>query len=156
MNAIAHLKSGKSDGSEGLFSDHFIHGTQCIFSMPETIDHYNFMKSNAFVLMLDASKAFDRVNYCKLFRELLKREMSPLVLRLLLYMYTNQTLRVIWGSVMSESFTVMNGVKQGGVLSPVLFAVYTDGLLLRLQESGIGCTWVDTMPVLSPMLMILH
>ena len=27
MNAIAHLKSGKSDGSKGLFSDHFIHGT---------------------------------------------------------------------------------------------------------------------------------
>ena len=97
------------------------------------------MKSNAFVLMLVASKTFDRVNYCKLFRELLKREMSPLVLRLLLYMYTNQTLRVKWGSVMSESFTVMNGVKQGGVLSPILFAVYTDGLLLRLQESGIGC-----------------
>ena len=88
--------------------------------------------------MLHASKAFDRVNYCKLFRELLKREMSPLVLRLLLFMYTNQTLRVKWGSVMSESFTVMNGVKQGGVLSPVLFTVYTDGLLLRLQESGIG------------------
>ena len=99
------------------------------------------MKSNAFVLMLDASKVFDRVNYCKLFRELLKREMSPLVLRLLLFMYyTNQTLRVKWGSFMSESFTVMNGVKQGGLLSPVLFAVYTDGLLLRLQErSGIGC-----------------
>ena len=54
-------------------------------------------------------------------------------------MYTNQTLRVKWGSVISESFTVMNGVKQGRVLSPVLFAVYTDGLLLRLQESGIEC-----------------
>ena len=40
---------------------------------------------------------------------------------------------------MSESFTVMNGVKQGIVLSPVLFAVYTDGLLLRLHESKIGC-----------------
>ena len=39
---------------------------------------------------------------------------------------------------MSESFTVMNGVKQGGVLSLALFAIYTDGLLLRLQESGIG------------------
>ena len=60
--------------------------TQYTFSMLETIDHYNFMKSNAFVLMLDASKAFDRVNYCKLFRELSKREMSPLVLRLLLFM----------------------------------------------------------------------
>ena len=89
--------------------------------------------------MLDASKAFDLVNYCKLFMELLKREMSPLVLRSLLFMYTNQTLRIKWGSVMSESFTVMNGVQQGGVLSPVLFDLYTtSALLLRLQESGIG------------------
>ena len=47
--------------------------------------------------MLDASKAFDRVNYCKLFGELLKRDISPIVLRLLLYMYTSQTLRVKWG-----------------------------------------------------------
>ena len=59
------------------------------------------MKSNTFVLMFDASKGFDPVNYCKIFRELLKREMSPFVLRLLLFVYTNQTLRVNWGSVMS-------------------------------------------------------
>ena len=31
MNAIAHLKSGKSDGSEGLYSDHFIHGTHRVY-----------------------------------------------------------------------------------------------------------------------------
>ena len=41
-------------------------------SMLETVNYYNFNKSNVFVLMLDASKAFDRVNYCKLFGELLK------------------------------------------------------------------------------------
>ena len=78
--------------------------TQCTFSMLETIDHYNFMKSNAFVLMLDGSTALDRVNYCKPFRKLLKLELFPLVLRLLLFMYTNQTLKVKWGSVMSEFF----------------------------------------------------
>ena len=33
MNAIAHLKSGKSDGSDGLFSDHFIQGTHCFFML---------------------------------------------------------------------------------------------------------------------------
>ena len=33
----------------------------------------------------------------------------------------------------------MNGVKQGGVLSPILFSVYTDGLLERLQQTGVGC-----------------
>ena len=38
---------------------------QCTYSMLETVNYYNFNKSNVFVLMLDASKAFDRVNYCK-------------------------------------------------------------------------------------------
>ena len=33
----------------------------------------------------------------------------------------------------------MNGVKQGGVLSPILFAIYTDGLLKRLEDTGVGC-----------------
>ncbi len=32
-----------------------------------------------------------------------------------------------------------NGVKQGGVLSPTLFGVYIDGILLQLKKSGIGC-----------------
>ena len=44
--------------------------------MLETVNYYNFNKSNVFVLILDASKAFDRVNYCKLFGELLKRDIS--------------------------------------------------------------------------------
>lgn len=246
-NAISHLKSGKSDGSEGLFSDHFINGThrfyvllallytcilthgfspdsmilgtmipipkdkkkslcdssnyrsialssilskildwiiltkertslissdlqfgfkegtsttQCTFSMMEIIDYYNYNKSDVHVLMLDASKAFDRVNYCRLFKELLNRNMSPLVLRMLLYMYTNQSLRVKWGMSLSSCFTVKNGVKQGGVLSPTLFAVYTDGLLKRLSDTGVGChmgsrftgslAYADDITLLSP------
>ena len=89
--------------------------------------------------MLDASKAFDRVNYCKLYATLLKRNISPIVLRLLLFMYTHQSLRVKWGSTLSKQFSVMNGVKQCGVLSPILFAVYTDGLFERLKNTGVGC-----------------
>ena len=102
--------------------------------MLETVNYYNFNKSNVFVLMLDASKAFDRVNYCKLFRELLKCDISPIVLRLLLYMYTSQTLRVKWVHTVSNCFTVRNGVKQGGVLSPLLFPIYTYSLLKRLVD----------------------
>jgi len=33
----------------------------------------------------------------------------------------------------------INGVKQGGVLSPVLFCIYLDNLLVRLSRSGVGC-----------------
>ena len=113
--------------------------TQCTFSMLEVIDYYNVNKSSVCSLQLDASKTFDRVNYCKLFAELLKRNICPLLLRLLLFMYTRQSLRVKWGNTVSSEFTVSNGVKQGGVLSPILFAIYTDGLLKRLEETGVGC-----------------
>ncbi len=30
-------------------------------------------------------------------------------------------------------------MEQGGVLSPILFAIYIDGMLEKLKESGIGC-----------------
>ena len=54
-------------------------------------------------------------------------------------MYTNQSLRVKWSNSLPDQFSVMHGVKQGGVLSPILFAVHTNGLLVRLQQTGVGC-----------------
>ncbi len=103
--------------------------THCTYVVNETISHYNFNRTNVHVLMLDASKAFDRVKYCKLFEQLLARNMSPLVIRLLSVLYTNQTLQVRWKSSIGNSFSNSNGVKQGVVLSPVLFAVHIDGLI---------------------------
>jgi len=38
------------------------------------------------------------------------------------------------------SFTVSNGIKQGGILSPILFCIYIDSLLYSLAESGVGCS----------------
>ena len=34
---------------------------------------------------------------------------------------------------------MLNGVKQGGVLSPVLFCIYMDEQPHRLEKSGAGC-----------------
>ena len=39
----------------------------------------------------------------------------------------------------SDYFLATNGVKQGGVLSPVLFCVYIDDMLLALSKVGVGC-----------------
>ena len=49
-------------------------------------------------------------------------------------MYTSLTLRVKWGHTVSNCFTVRNGVKEGGVLSPLLYAIYTDSPLKRLER----------------------
>ncbi len=37
--------------------------TQCTFYMMETVNYYNINRSNLYVLLLDATKAFDRVKY---------------------------------------------------------------------------------------------
>ena len=113
--------------------------TQCTFNLIETIQYYNFQHSDVHVLLLDATKAFDRVEYCRLFNLLLERNVSPLVIRLLLFMYTEQSIQVKWKSTMSEAFNVKNGVKQGANLSPILFSIYIDGLLCQLKRAGIGC-----------------
>ena len=38
-------------------------------------------------------------------------------------------------------FGVSNGVRLGGVLSPILFTIYIDDLLLDLHQLGVGCFW---------------
>ena len=48
-------------------------------------------------MILDASKAFDRVHYVKLFRLLSDKALCPLMCRLLYYLYTQQTVSVRWG-----------------------------------------------------------
>jgi len=40
---------------------------------------------------------------------------------------------------MIDYFIAVNGVKQGAVLSPILYCVYVDDLLLILSKAGVGC-----------------
>jgi len=46
---------------------------------------------------------------------------------------------VKWNGVTSDYFRAKNGVKQGGVLSPVLFSVYMDQLFEVLKTMNVGC-----------------
>ena len=75
-----------------------------------------------------------------MFRLLIERKFPKFILSLLLNLYTKQKVRVGWnGCNYSDNFSVTNGVRQGGVLSPILFTVYLDGLLTLLCKSGVGC-----------------
>ena len=56
-----------------------------------------------------------------------------------MFWYTKQEQCIRWGAEMSAYFTISNGVRQGGILSPSLFAVHMDDLSSLLNTSRIGC-----------------
>ena len=97
------------------------------------------LNGSVFTCFLDASKAFDRVNHSLLFDKLCARGVPFYLIRLLVYWYEHQRMCVRWGRVYSSSFTVTNGVRQGGILSPYLFNVYVDDLSVKLNSCHVGC-----------------
>jgi hypothetical protein len=105
----------------------------------EVVDYYVNRSGQVFALLLDASKAFDLVAWDKLFGILEERKLPKCVIRLLINMYQRQRIRTSWNGELSACFTSTNGVRQGGVLSPVLFTLYVDILIKRLHASQIGC-----------------
>ena len=89
--------------------------------------------------LLDCSKAFDKCRFDVLFSKLIKKGLPAVVVRVLIFIYEEQTCWVKLGGTRSTTFKVTNGTRQGSVLSPLLFSVYLDDLLLQLRKLGLGC-----------------
>ena len=45
---------------------------------------------------------------------------------------------VKWGEARSSQFKISNGTRQGAILSPIFWAIYSDPLLRRLRALGLG------------------
>ena len=99
--------------------------SMCTMLVKETISYYRANSNDVYCVFLDASKAFDRVRYDKLFNCLFDRNIPVIFIRLLLNMYTSHSACVLWDRVYTNRFPIQNGVKQGGILiSPGLFCIY--------------------------------
>ena len=110
----------------------------CIYTLKEYIEYYKNRRTTVFVTLLDASKAFDRLNYCLLIDKLVKKYVPLFIIKRLCFWYTHKKMVVRWGTTISTQFTVANGVKQGGIISPILFNMYMDDLSIALNNSGVG------------------
>ena len=89
---------------------------------------------------LDASKAFDKCLFDKLFDKMLVKEIPPIIVRVLSFAYTEQKGWVRLGQNDSNEFAISNGTRQGSVLMTYLFSsCYLDELIVELRKLDIGC-----------------
>ena len=100
---FVHLQDFLST-TDNQFSFKSKHSTDmCVFTLKAIIDYYNAASSPMYICYLDASKAFDRVNFWKLFDKLLKRSVPDVIVRFMMAWYC------------SQEFTVRCGGRGGGI-----------------------------------------
>jgi len=77
--------------------------------------------------------------FCKLIRLLSIKNVSAVTIRFLLNLYSFQVTREAWNGSYSHNIKILNGVRQGAVLSPALFCMYFDELTHALKSAKYGC-----------------
>ena len=109
------------------------------------IQYYTKRGSTVYLAALDASKAFDRINHTIIINKLQSRYTPMCFIQIIANWYGKLSATVRWNGVFSRYFDgFFCGVRQGGVLSPLLFNLYVDGLLDDLESKKLGCCVADT------------
>ena len=114
----------------------------CTWLVVESISYFTRNGNDVFCCFMDMKKAFDMVEHGMLFRKLLKRNIPLIFIRLLIFIYMSQTAWVKWKGTLSDAFSIVNGVKQGAVISAILFCIYIDDLMKELRRNRDGC-WIN-------------
>ena len=116
-------------------------GVSCIhtaFIFQEAIQHLREQKQKAYVALLDVQKAFDTVWHNGLFYKLYQYGIQDNTWRILRKWYDSSSCTVLWDGEQSRPFNINQGVKQGAILSPLLYNLFVNELLVTLEQSGLG------------------
>ena len=114
----------------------------CTWMAIETISYFLRNGNEVFSCLMDMTKAFDVVKHSILFKKLFDIGLSAIFIRLLLVIYTLQYGNVRWNNKFSDIFTIKNGVRQGAILSGILYCFYCNGLFEKLRNAKSGC-WIN-------------
>jgi len=158
---LQRIQSSRDDVSCYQFGFKKGHSTGlCTYMVKQTVEYYTLGGSHVFLCFVDFTKAFDKVNYWKLFRMLLNDSLDLYCIKLLVFWYSNQMACVRWRNSISSAFHIGNGTKQGGILSPYLFTYYVRDIISSMVNCGVGCyvgeycmnlfAYADDMVLLAP------
>ena len=103
-----------------------------VFVLNETIKAYKKKNKRLFICGIDASKAFDKVDRKYLWLKL-RDKVKPHILASLISYYNDSMAIIQNNGSYSKIFKTTIGVKQGGPLSPRLFAMYVEDLINEIE-----------------------
>ena len=111
--------------------------TQLLEQYEEILDALS-AQSNIDIIMLDYSKAFDKINHSILLHKLKKLGISGHIGKWIGHFLLNRTQRVSLNGHLSSPSKVISGVPQGTILGPVLFLIYIADIGDNLTKSTLS------------------
>ena len=99
-----------------------------IFNLVNSVKLHAMSSKYTFAFFVDFSCAFDTIPRNSLFYKLASSGMSAKMIRIIQALYKECSSKVWDGSSFSDEFNVDCGVKQGCILSPILFSIYLNDL----------------------------
>ena len=105
-----------------------------IFNFRNIVEKMLEKHRKIYICFIDYEKAFDRVYHGKLMKIIRKYEIDGKDVRLIKNLYWQQTASIKTEDGLTASFPIKRGVRQGCVLSPPLFNVYTDHIFRNVED----------------------
>merc|ERR1711994_1087705 len=90
-------------------------------------------------------KAFDSIWRNGLWVKLWHMGIKGKFWRVIKYFYRKTCLKIRINGKFSEEFQSEKGVKQGGVLSPILFSLFINELIMEIKKAEMGIKLKDTL-----------
>ena len=94
--------------------------------------------SKLYVCYLDVQKAFDRVWHSGLFLKLFEMGIQRQLLRIIIELHSGMKSCVLYKGHKSNWFEILQGTRQGGVLSPLMYLCFVNDLLIELTSCKFG------------------
>ncbi|KAI8422423.1 hypothetical protein MSG28_006263 [Choristoneura fumiferana] len=105
-----------------------------ILILRQIIEKAREFNSTLYICFVDFRKAFDTVIWAQLWRILAEMGVPPHLIVLLRRLYESGTAAVRVDGTLSENFKTEAGVRQGCILSPLLFNTYTEYIMRIVLE----------------------
>ena len=113
-----------------------------VFALQNIIQFYTSLGRRLYCCFVDYKKAFDTVDRCLLLKKLIDIGVDNRLVRIIFNMYKDAKSMVQCGQVVSKPFVCGVGLRQGEVLSPLLFAIYLYDLNSYFAQRLEGLTFL--------------